>query len=278
MTIPAAPTTNGKQQGRVKGSLTSTLVRTLLIFTFIPLALMASVAYFRARSLLREQAVSQLENLITNQVNVVGQNVLSKEAILKEKLAETETKSLINAVLAESPQSSQLSSIRNNLISSIAEETTSGGINSFDDFLIVDKDGIVRLATNTKWQGAAVDPALFNFEETQSKLLQGVAPLIENEPILITSVNVTDGVFVGITSGKALQDLLQPLNGLAPYATAYFIMPGDQILSADPNNGLLSPVTVSSTATAQLQTNLNELKNDSAEASRTLDIELTEGG
>ena len=277
MTIPAAPTTNGKQQGRVKGSLTSTLVRTLLIFTFIPLALMASVAYFRARSLLREQAVSQLENLITNQVNVVGQNVLSKEAILKEKLAETETKSLVNAVLVENPQSSQLSSIRNNLISSIAEETTSGGTNSFEDFLIVDKDGIVRLATNTKWQGAAVDPALFNSEETQSKLLQGVAPLIENEPVLITSVNLTDGVFVGITSGKALQDLLQPLNGLAPYATAYFIMPGDQILSADPNNGALSPITVSSTATAQLQSNLNELKNDSAEASRTLDIVLTEG-
>lgn len=82
MTTPAAPTKNQTQQGRVKGSLTSTLVRTLLIFTFIPLALMASVAYFRARSLLREQAVSQLDSLITNQMAVVGEDVLAKEIFL----------------------------------------------------------------------------------------------------------------------------------------------------------------------------------------------------
>jgi hypothetical protein len=62
-------------KGRFKGSLTSTLVRTLLIFTFIPLALMAGAAYVRARSLLTEQAVTQSENLLANQIEIIAQEV-----------------------------------------------------------------------------------------------------------------------------------------------------------------------------------------------------------
>ena len=107
MTIPAAPLKVENQKGRFKGSLTGTLVRTLLIFTFIPLALMASAAYFRARSLLREQAVSQLESLITNQVRVVDQDVLSREDLLKEKIEDPNTSKLITAALNESTQNAQ---------------------------------------------------------------------------------------------------------------------------------------------------------------------------
>ncbi|MBI2330722.1 MAG: hypothetical protein HYU84_00825, partial [Chloroflexi bacterium] len=83
MTIPAASLKYESNKGRFKGSLTGTLVRTLLIFTFIPLALMAGAAYFRARNLLREQAIYQLENLMANQVRVVSQDVQFKENLLK---------------------------------------------------------------------------------------------------------------------------------------------------------------------------------------------------
>lgn len=274
MTTPAAPTKNQTQQGRVKGSLTSTLVRTLLIFTFIPLALMASVAYFRARSLLREQAVSQLDSLITNQMAVVGQDVVAKEMFLKGKLEETDTAGLVIAALNEDTQSSQLSIIRRDLIDTLTEEPSK----SFDDFFIVDKDGVIHLATNIEWQGVILDPAFFNFAGQQSKLLQGLAPIFENEPLLITTVNInSDGVFVGITHGKDLQDLLQPLNGLAPYATSYFIVSGDQIITTDTSTGSLSPATVTDTAKAQFQKDLETLKIDNAEASRTLDMELSEG-
>lgn len=41
-------------QAKFTGSLTATLVRTLLVFTFIPLALMAGLMYFRMRALLLE--------------------------------------------------------------------------------------------------------------------------------------------------------------------------------------------------------------------------------
>ena len=107
MTIPAAPLKHENKKGRFKGSLTGTLVRTLLIFTFIPLALMAGGAYFRARGLLREQAVHQLESLMVNQVRVVDQDIQFRESLLKEKIGKENAAILIEAALYANPQSDQ---------------------------------------------------------------------------------------------------------------------------------------------------------------------------
>lgn len=66
ITNPTPPKVDTREK-RFKGNLTGTLVRIILIFiTFISLALMAGLAYFQARALLREQAAPQSENLLTN--------------------------------------------------------------------------------------------------------------------------------------------------------------------------------------------------------------------
>jgi hypothetical protein len=84
-TTQTTPTLDTKQK-RFKGSLTGTLVRTLLIFTFIPLALMAGAAYFRARTLLREQAVNQSQNLLTNQLEIIDREINNKESLLERQV------------------------------------------------------------------------------------------------------------------------------------------------------------------------------------------------
>ena len=62
MALTQQPTlSTQKRTDGYEGGLARTLVRTLLIFTLIPLAIMAGAAYLRARSLLRDQVVSQMQ-------------------------------------------------------------------------------------------------------------------------------------------------------------------------------------------------------------------------
>ncbi|MGE5138589.1 MAG: hypothetical protein ACM3JD_03920, partial [Rudaea sp.] len=62
-----------------RGGLARTLVRTLLIFTFIPLILMGGAAYLRARALLQDQVVRQMQAQLTDQVGQVDLSAKTKE-------------------------------------------------------------------------------------------------------------------------------------------------------------------------------------------------------
>jgi hypothetical protein len=50
------------------GKLARTIIRALLIFSFIPLSLMAVAAYLRTRDLLQSQVVTQMQNLVTTEM------------------------------------------------------------------------------------------------------------------------------------------------------------------------------------------------------------------
>ncbi|NJN80518.1 MAG: GAF domain-containing protein [Anaerolineales bacterium] len=65
MTTTTSPTSDTTQT-KLKGSFTNTLVRTLLIFTFIPLVTVASVLYFRIRAVLLEINSTELNAQITS--------------------------------------------------------------------------------------------------------------------------------------------------------------------------------------------------------------------
>ena len=92
MTATQATPNHDSKPKRFKGSLAGTLVRTLLIFTFIPLALMAGVAYFRTRTLLQQQAVTQSQNLLSAQINIIDHEVTNKEIQLEYLLESSDFK------------------------------------------------------------------------------------------------------------------------------------------------------------------------------------------
>ena len=107
--MTATQTTPGldSKQKRYKGSLTGTLVRTLLIFTFIPLALMAGTAYFRTRMLLREQANNQAQNLFVSQLNIINREVGDKEVHFQDLLASSDFQIMLELALHSDPKTDE---------------------------------------------------------------------------------------------------------------------------------------------------------------------------
>lgn len=279
MTTPPEPPTHETAQGRFKSSLTGTLVRTLLIFAFIPLVVMAGAAYFRAQVLLREQAIAQTESLLANQVRVVDREIKAKEDKLKKQFEGADASVAIETVLHANSQSDQFRNIRNQFVKNLLQDST----DRFDQFLLLDTDGNIKVASNEAWQGQSVDPSLFIADSSVSFLTYTLSPLYDNKLILVTAANYKTergsvlGVLVGITETESLNSVLQPLNGLAPYAKTYFILENDQIIATDPDSGDFFPVKFSSEAQSQLQSQLEAktARNDQSPAS--MDIELQDG-
>ncbi|GAB4565502.1 MAG: hypothetical protein Fur0017_02640 [Anaerolineales bacterium] len=270
MTIPTAPLTHGTKERRYKGSLTGVLVRTLLIFTLIPLALMAGGAYFRARGLLKEQAAYQLESLLANQSKAVNQDVQARENLLLEKVRTVNILANLESALHANPQSEQFSNIRNDFIEAfLPDHPSEGRYSSFDDFLVVDMDGTIKLASNSEWQGKKLDIAIFNLNaETQSILTQIDLLSTQNEPALLTAVQYQTedgsyrGMFIGVTRGNGLREILQPLNGLAPYAKTYFVLSNKQIISLHSEAGVFSPEIIEAESEEQLRSTLNQTEKN----------------
>lgn len=283
MKIPEAPLKHETRKGRFKGSLTGTLVQTLLIFTFIPLALMAGSAYFRARALLREQTNLQMVNLLTNQVKVVGQSVELRENILNTLTEGEDASILIEAALHANPQSSQFRTIRREFFDNLSQTERSSGFKGFDVFLLLDNNGNVKLASDEEWEGTRLDSAFLEFDGSQSKLASNIPPLYEDQLVLLTGKNYTTkrgsslGFLVGITDGASLQDVLQPLSGLAPYAETYFILPDNQILAEKQQAGRFSAVEIEAASGSQIISELNSLKGREDTSPEAVETELVLG-
>lgn len=282
MTTNPAPPVLDTPQKKYKGSLTGTLVRTLLIFTFIPLALMAGAAYFRARTLLRDQAITQSENLLSNQLKIVDGEIKKKEAKLDEQVALEEFSTLVEIALHANPQSSEFRKIRQNFITEI-ETNNNSATPLFDQFFLIDTDGIVRIASNANWQNLTLDASIFeDAEGAQSHALYGLSPLYENELILATAINYqtkrgsTLGTLVGITEKENLQILIQPLNGLAPFANTYFILSDNTFITSNANTGEFAQVT-SSESKNELIASLSDLVASNDEKPTALDVTAPDG-
>ncbi|MBL8062536.1 MAG: GAF domain-containing protein [Anaerolineales bacterium] len=283
MTTHPAPITPDSKKSRFKGSLTGTLVRTLLVFTFIPLALMAGTAYFRSRTLLRDQAIAQSGSLLTNQIELVNQGIKAREDTLKKQFEAEGASVLVEMALHANPQSDQFQDIRNNFIKTLLEKDASGNPIAFNEFLLLDNKGVVKVASNDAWQGLVIDPDLLDIEESQSLALYGLSPIYENELILTTAVNYKTergsilGTLIGITEGENLHQLLRPLNGLESYADIYFILADEQFLASDTNE-IYQPIEFEDNSKSRLASELSRLMTQRVESPVALDINLPNKG
>jgi len=262
-TQTTTPALDSKQK-RFKGSLAGTLVRTLLVFTFIPLALMAGAAYFRARSLLREQAISQSRSLLNAQLNTIGAEVNNKEAQLGHLLESGDFTILIELALHANPQSSEFSKIRNSMLNEFEKLNAQENAPAFSQFILLDTNGNVKISSNAQWQGATLAPVVFNqTSKNHSRAFYGLSPIYKDQLILVTAFNYKTargsmlGTIMGITEKENLKNLIQPLNGLSPLAKTYFILSNEQFIYSDATSGEFA--LVDAAAQIELTSKLSEL-------------------
>lgn len=271
MTAPPTSVSNPK---RYRGSLAGALARTLLIFTIIPLVLMAGAAYLRARTLLREQAITQAQSLLANQLSVVAKEIEQKERQLEQNLGNRVFLALIESARGADRVSRPFSDARERLTALMQKD--------FDHFYVTDEAGRVLIASNPVWEGNITDSSAFAGEEIQTRAFYGIPSIRENEFIFAAgggyeTLQGSRGVIVGIIERQSLQRLVQPLNGLAPFANAYFILSNGQLISINPTTGWFVPAAGMSEFRTSLISALADLQGKEDASPVALDVVSFDG-
>ncbi len=229
-------------EARYRGGLARTLVGTLLLFTFIPLALMGAAAYLRARALLRDQVVGQMQAQISNQVGQVELTIKTKEIRLDRFVRNPVFISKVAQVL--SAPADQLGPLRAEFTQDFRAVSPEVGRATFNQFLLVKTDGTIQMASNPAWEGQSL-ASLPAFQQIMTGEHQTLAifdpkPLYPNQFVLFTVSPATAAngkqlaIVVGVTESQELQTILQNLSTGSSGAQALFVTPSGTVIGNDP--------------------------------------------
>jgi GAF domain-containing protein/HAMP domain-containing protein len=244
---------------------------------------MAGVTYLRTRTLLQEQAISSSQNLLTTQLKIIDREVGNKETSLESLLKSGDFKILMELSLHGNPQSAEFHEIRNGVIQEFNNINARDNSPAFDQILLLDTDGVIKISSNEDWQGLTLDPVLFNqtLKENHSIALYGLSPIYKDEVILVTAFQYktergsTLGSVVGITEKNNLQKLIQPLDGLSPLASTYFILEDNQFIYSNPETDEFAPSK--SASQNELTSIFSDLKKQNNLNPRSLEVTTPSG-
>ncbi len=226
------------ERTKFTGSLASTIARTLLFFTLIPLLLMAGASYFRARSLLREQVIEQNQRLIATQINNTDRSIKIKEIRLDRLSRKSDFISAMESALHANRQSTSFIGIRKNVLSQF-NTLSEDGVSTFNELLLLTPDGIIQTSSNSEWEGLKipVENLLDDAVDRRSLMTYDMKPLYPDQLALLTIVKYKTtggsllGLLVGVTESQNLQESLNSLVTLSPSSQAFYILPSEIMLT-----------------------------------------------
>ncbi len=227
-----------------QGGLARSLVRTLLALTLIPLALMGAAAYVRARTLLRDQVVNQMQAQITDEVEQVNLSIKTKEIRLDRLVRSPDLVAIASRAVSLQPRSPDFAALQTEFGNVTRSISPQGGKPIFNQYMLISPSGGVELASETGWEGLSTkDWAIYDAlskGDHRSFATFNLPPLYANELVLMTvsqcqTGNGTPlGVLVGITEFPELQGILQNLGATSSGAQALFVTQDGTIVGTDP--------------------------------------------
>ncbi len=243
MNLPASPSESEPRIPAHQTSLARSLIRTLMIFTFIPLTLMAAGAYVRARTLLREQVVGQMQAQLTVQLDELDRMIKIKNIRLDRLLYRPDTATHLETALQADPQSEEFKQARQELAEQMRAINPEVGKAVLNQYFLMKPDGLIRIASNPAWEGSSLQSsplfeALSN-SEGQTLAVYDLEPLYPRQLILITVVQYRTaggnrlGTLAGITEPQSVQEL-QELLSLNPSADTYIVTRSGTFIGIDP--------------------------------------------
>src|SRR5574341_1391337 len=265
---------------RSRVSLAGSLVRTLLVFTFIPLMLMAGAAYLRSRALLRGHVVNQMQTQLTSQIDQANVIVKTKEIRLDRVVRTQNFANDIDTALHVAPQSEEFKMAREELAREANKAT-------FSQYFLMKPDSTILIASNPGWEGVSLGNASYyqalNESDRQSFTLYDIPSLYPGQLVLVTVAQYPAaggsrlGTFVGITESQSLQEILQSLTSINPSANAYFVTQSGVYIGTDPYTSQLTAFQPSDSQNAGLGRVLDEMMSDALGAPRSLEFNARDG-
>jgi GAF domain-containing protein/HAMP domain-containing protein len=245
-----------------KTSLRRTLIRTLILLTIVPLVAMGLAAYLRSSSLLRQQAITQMQTLISGQLDGVVRLFKVKQIRLERMANRSDLTSIIEQALHVNPRSISFNAIRQELLASYDSLVVDEENPTFNQFFIVNTEGLILISSQPAWENQSLQetPLAPRLEGRQpftatfydfKPLYAGQLAAFTIQPFFTSSGSYI-GALVGVTEPQSLVLLLGPLIHLGPSADAYFVTSDGVLAGVDPYTSDLTRLDPSTAQAALL--------------------------
>lgn len=219
----------------------------ILPLVLVPLALMASVGYVRARAIVKGQADQQLLSTISQQVAVIDEWVSSREQRLqigsqRSTLLESVAQMLDNPAATPAFQDAQ-----GKTRAELEELRSRQGVVLFSDLLIIrNSDGRILTSTRPEWEGRSVKPLAQKIllEESMGTfpifeepvLAPGEVAMLSYAPLHMPESASTELLLIGVNSDLRLGVIMEEIQTLWERRGVYRVERGSTYIAFPPNN------------------------------------------
>ncbi|HVP21384.1 MAG TPA: GAF domain-containing protein, partial [Anaerolineaceae bacterium] len=235
----------GKSNAGFSGSLARTVIIGLVALAMLPAGLMAFATYFRAQTLLTEQAESQIQTSIDNHSRQLLAISTANQNFLDNLFLDEPVKSVISDILADPTSDINLNFGYHTLDTYNKANSLSAGAN-IDQVLVLDPKAKVLISSKQEWQGldlshSASIAGLLNKSGSIATLDTG--PLYTSAWVIYTARPVLNDqnqpVATVIVSSltTSFQSILASASSLFPAAKAYYLTSNDILASQDETYG-----------------------------------------
>lgn len=237
MTEQTPIATASSTKPKFKSRLAYTMALALLLFAVLPVSVMGLAGYLQTRSLLEKQTAYQFYNIAHNQTIAFDQAMKTKEIrleLLNRRSAFLEA--------AEELMVSESVPYQEQLFEEFDNVNRSSGRPLFNDFFILNSDGVIYAASDNTWKNVSLrkSPIYHNFAEKGSISAYNLNPIFSNEFIIFTVVPIRSktgkelGLLVGTTKSDAMRNFLEETTFFNPASSAYIVSTNNTYLGIDP--------------------------------------------
>ncbi len=223
-----------------RGRLARTLLLILLALSLVPVLAMGSMAYLRARSLLREQIFQLLKAATDSQSQQISQKVTTGYLLLTREVANPHLIEALNTGLQQTDsQNPAFLASRQIIFDDL--QTINHPKPFFNQFIVLRPDGTIYMASKREWEGKSLaeSPYFDQLTGQQSSLaLYSPLPLYSDSFVILTAVpyvneeGVLQATILGIAESPTICDLI---DNIAFFSTSqYFVTKEGQFVGANP--------------------------------------------
>ena len=229
---------------KFRNRLARSIVLALLGFAVLPVLVMGFAGYLRAQSLLERQVSTQLQGLANVQGESLNQTVQTKEFRLDRVARRTGFLDAANHL--------QNRSFSNFYFEQLNAEfdivNRPDGQPVFDDFFIINSEGVIYGASKVEWVGISLADSPYYSqlgEEVGTTGLYDFGRPFDNEFVIYSKLKLFSpdgeslGLLVGVSREESVRVYLDSIQTANPSVTAYFVSSNDVYVWIDPYRKVL---------------------------------------
>ncbi len=242
MSVDNNPTQVTDSQARLRGRIQRKFLLVMIPLAMLPLLIIGSIIFVRARALLIDQIHQQVDSYL----RIVATDVDNWLTTAKIRLDSTLRIASMNEALAEilileNKESYAYVAARQTILDNLTALNYDRVSVNFSEYMILSSSGEVLLSTQPTWEGFYLTDTPFSgiYSDAPGTFIDYALPPLSNDQIMLFAHipfqgnDDTQGFIVGLLSNTQLLDIITSSARFLPDANSYIILDDEIFLGLD---------------------------------------------